>query len=100
MNGSSDLLLWSIILAIALFWSLGGLLIGASRGRRGFGFVMGLLLGLVGWIIVGLMRREGPRCPECLGVVQDQARRCKHCGSELPAGLVVTQRNPFVRRVI
>jgi hypothetical protein len=35
-----------------------GAMIGYSKGRTGLGFVLGALLGCIGWIIVGLMSKK------------------------------------------
>ena len=77
----------TIYAVIAFFWILlcglvGGLL-GKSRGRTAAGALFGAFLGPIGWLITVLLPAEGRKCPECLGVVPDGARRCKHCGAEL-----------------
>ena len=95
---TGQVVIWSAILVWTLFWSLGGSLIGASRGRRGFGFVMGLLLGFIGWIIILIMPRTGPKCPDCLSVVPAGAIRCRYCGVELPN--VPTVSKPSRRRLV
>lgn len=73
-------------------WTLIGLGIGAARGRAAFGLLLGFLLGPIGWLIVLILPKEGPRCPECMEVVNAGARRCHHCYSE-----IVTSDNPFPR---
>jgi hypothetical protein len=35
-----------------------------------------------------LMSEAGRQCPECRGVVPDDARKCRHCGSDLPTPAV------------
>jgi hypothetical protein len=88
-----------ILAGVWLVVMLIGYVIGRARGRGGFGAFMGLLLGPLGWLIVLLLPRQGTKCPECLGIVPAQARRCQHCGSEIPAGLSA-EAKPFRRRVI
>lgn len=46
------LVVWSMAGAVV------GALIGKSKGRAGAGFVLGLLLGWIGWIIIALMSRS------------------------------------------
>lgn len=67
-----------------------GYAIGRERGRGGDGFVLGVLLGPLGCLLILCLERRGRKCPECLGVVPDAARKCKHCGSE-----IFIPENPF-----
>ena len=71
------------ILIIILLMPLIGLLIGKNKGRGCEGFFFGLLLGPIGWVITALLGDESPKCPECLGVVNKKAKRCKNCGADL-----------------
>lgn len=75
-----------------------GLGIGRTRGRGGDGFLLGFLLGPIGWLVILLLERHGRKCPECLGIVPEAAIRCRHCGIVLPDAPVA--KNPFRRRVI
>lgn len=66
-----------------LIFGLLGVLIGRVKNRRLAGFVFGLLLGPLGWLIVLVGPNLYPKCPECGGVVVPNARKCKNCGSVL-----------------
>jgi len=65
-----------------------GLLIGRARGRPLLGWILGLLLGPIGWITMAVLSDKRPKCPECLGVVVPGAKKCKSCGSTLPIAYV------------
>lgn len=69
----------------ALIGAVIGTAIGARKNRTGFGLVVGLLLGPIGWLIVLLMPSNFPKCPACKGDVVKGATKCKNCGSDLPA---------------
>ena len=75
------------LLAYMLLFGVIGLLIGRFRNRLAFGFVVGFLLGPLGWLIVGLMPTAGPRCPACKGVYIQGATKCVNCGTALEAAL-------------
>lgn len=72
---------------IFLLWMFVGALVGGAignlRGRPEAGVGFGLLLGPLGWLIVAVGPDFRPKCPECGGVVVEDARRCKNCGQEL-----------------
>ena len=70
-------------ITIILIMAFIGLLIGKNKERGCEGFFFGLLLGPLGWIITLLLSDDRPRCPECLGVVNDYAKKCKNCGADL-----------------
>lgn len=90
-----------------------GAAIGSSKGRGGTGFVLGVLLGFIGWIIVAVMEptvenrlrsssellqamqasqpnqsfRDTPTdraCPWCAELIKPAARVCRFCGRDVP----------------
>jgi hypothetical protein len=75
-------------LIVAVLWAvvMGGIgaAIGARKARTGFGFVLGALVGPIGWLIVLIMPSNQPKCPACKGDVIKGATKCKNCGSDLP----------------
>lgn len=73
-----------LTITIILIMALVGLLIGKSKERGCAGFFLGLLFGPLGLVITALLSDDRPRCPECLGVVNDYAKKCQNCGTELP----------------
>ncbi len=77
---------------ILIFWffisALVGGMIGQGRGCPGFGVLLGLLLGPLGWLLTLLNDKRTP-CPECLRPCPTGARRCQ-CGAQftVPIGYV------------
>jgi len=69
-----------------LVWLVLGLIggaIGSRKGRTGAGFLFGILLGPIGWIVILLGPDLGPqpiKCQECKGPLEPGATRCRHCG--------------------
>ncbi len=67
---------WWFLIAGAI-----GHAIGKRRRRGTFASIMlGVLLGPVGWVALALGPDYRPRCPECKGVIDIDAKRCRHCG--------------------
>jgi hypothetical protein len=71
---------------VALFavMALVGALIGKSKGKAGLGFVLGLFLGVIGWIVIALIPAR-PAQPKQLTPEQQQSadfRRDHVPGSE------------------
>jgi len=78
----------SIYLYILLNLLIGGLVgyaIGKQKGRGTAGFFFGCFLGIIGWIMVAVGPNYKPKCSECGGVIVEEARKCKHCGTDLKA---------------
>lgn len=75
--------------------------IASGKNRSGFGwFLLGLILGIVGLVIIAALPRaenyldtpqgrlesgRAKKCPECAELVQPDARVCKHCGTRFMA---------------
>ena len=70
------LVVWAIM-------ALVGYLIGKSKSRPVSGFIWGLLLGPIGWLVIAVGPDMGPKCPACKGDVVKGATKCKNCGSDL-----------------
>lgn len=71
-----------------LFWggvsAAIGALIGSVKGNTALGFVLALLLGPLGWLLVCFASDKRRKCPQCAGALPDaKVARCKHCGSLL-----------------
>jgi hypothetical protein len=60
-----------------------GYIIGKPRKQENAGFLLGMLLGIFGWVIVAIMPNKSRKCPECGGFIDDEVKKCKHCGSSL-----------------
>ena len=74
---------------IFLFWFGFSLVVGviaSGRGRSfwGYAFLAMLLSPLIGLVIV-LVSGHARKCPKCKGGVDQDATKCKHCGSDLTA---------------
>lgn len=82
MNETPFLLL---CLAGPFVCALVGSAIGANRGRRGAGTLLGLLLGPIGWIVVLLGPDYRAACAHCRApLAAPDATVCARCGREQP----------------
>lgn len=72
--------------AFVLFGAVGAV-IGQRKGRTAAGLCWGLVLGPIGWLLVGLgpSRRElqSVACPHCAGVLPKGQAECRHCGNRV-----------------
>ena len=106
----------AVLVVVWLACALFGFAIGSNKGRGGTGFVLGLLLGVIGVIVIAVMRpasethtrRNQPvtvtarnrdsqpwlrPCPWCAEKIQPTAKTCPHCGRELePITMVLPPR--------
>ena len=87
-----------MILMLLVFWVAPiwvATSIGKSRGRQLLGFLLGIVLGWIGVIIIAVLeptaefRREmdlkdGFPCPFCMEPVRTGASVCPHCRRDLP----------------
>lgn len=71
------------LLLVWLFVGLVGAAIGYPKERGFLGFVLGMVLGIFGWIIIGVMGKKGVPCPYCAEPVQRAAIVCPHCRHDL-----------------
>ena len=71
---------------IFVFWILCGAIasmIGARKGEGFTGFVIGILLGPIGVIVVLLSKGNRKKCPFCAELVNKEAIVCPHCQRDL-----------------
>ena len=98
-----------ILVGGAVIGGFVGLLIGQRKGRAGTGLLLGMFLGVIGWLIVAALKpidtkhsisssrttvrrpaavanedERRVRCPLCAEKILPEAVVCKHCGREIP----------------
>ncbi len=72
---------------IVLIWVVCGLaggMIGAQKGEPVVGFILGLLIGPLGELVVLRSSGKGKTCPYCKEMVKRGATICKHCRQPIP----------------
>ena len=67
------------LLVSSIFGLIGAAIGQKARGRAVAGYICGFLFWFLGWLLVLLFADQRRRCPECRGVVPDDAIRCMHC---------------------
>jgi len=76
-----------LIVALAIGPIVSGLIgmaIGSTKGSPGLGFVLGLCLGIVGWLLMALLSDSRPKCPSCKSPIRREATECNKCGATIP----------------
>jgi hypothetical protein len=87
-----DPALWVWALGITVVCAVVGAFIGLAKGRWLAGLVWGAALGPIGWLVIALSKANLPECPECGRPNATSAKACRHCGVNLHAASLRTQR--------
>ena len=83
-DGAQILVILVVIAFVILFKGGIGYLIGTRKGKGGLGFVLGLFLGIIGWIIIAVIPGDSP--------AMMPVRRCRDCGRPIPRGQLACPR--------
>lgn len=75
---------------IWLLFGVIGAIIGNPKGRGGDGFLLGILFGPIGILIILVIKGNRKTCPFCKELINKEAVRCSRCQKEL----VSTMDNP------
>lgn len=84
--------LWAWAFGITVACALVGAFIGMAKGRWLAGLVWGAALGPIGWLIVLFSKSSLPECPECGRPNATSAKACRHCGINLRAAALKSER--------
>ena len=85
--------LWLWALGITLACALVGAFIGLAKGRWVAGLVWGAALGPIGWLVMLFAKSNLPECPECGRPNATSAKACRHCGVNLRAAALRSERS-------
>lgn len=88
-----DPLMWIWLVGITLACALVGMIIGLAKGRWLAGLLWGAALGPIGWLIVLFSRKGLVECPECGRANVPGAKACRHCGINLRAAAMRSERS-------
>ncbi|MCX6348237.1 MAG: hypothetical protein NTV79_01865 [Candidatus Aureabacteria bacterium] len=75
-----------MVLLLWLFFSFLGAWIGGRKNQAGTGFLLGLLFGPIGLLIICLTQGNRLKCPMCRKMIENDARLCPYCRSDLAIG--------------
>lgn len=82
-----------------LVMGLVGFLLGKAKGKEALGFLLGVLLGPIGWIVILCADGSAHKCPYCQGNLPSAtAKRCMHCGSALKGTGMKAQKAEKIRQ--
>ena len=88
-----DPTLWLWAIGITIGCALVGAIIGLAKGRWLAGLVWGAALGPIGWLVIALSQSILPECPECGHRNAMSAKACHHCGVNLRAAALRSERS-------
>ncbi len=71
-----------VVLLVWVLFGLVGAAIGQTRCRPVAGFLLGMLLGPIGWLLIAFSDGR-PQCPACRERIQPAAAVCGHCRAAL-----------------
>ena len=74
-----------ILIVAWLACGIAAAIIGARKGEGLGGFILGVLLGPIGILIVAVSRGNRRECPACRELIHAAARICPHCRTEIGA---------------
>jgi len=75
-----------LFLILGLFFAIVAALIGSRKGQGGLGFILGLLFGPFGILIMLFTKGSRRECPYCKEIVKQDATVCPHCQREFTGG--------------